>query len=203
MKCLPLILLLLVGCSSTTIGSATTTRPALTKPAIEPDGTFWDAVEVARMDNAEGILHVLSPNFVHACFLPRKRLSTPESQQDFNDLRDEVNASLTDGATRNKVDLAAEKTRMAHGYMRLLRNLVEDRYIEVGKPDYDIQYRDEYDRAYGPNRATVIVTVNAKGRAASKQAPDVMRVSFVQDGYRWLIDGFDPDPNQGSYAWTK
>ncbi|MBK8205608.1 MAG: hypothetical protein IPK87_02320 [Planctomycetes bacterium] len=200
MKYSLLMLLFIAGC---TIGTSTTQRPALSRPAIAPDGTFWDAVEVARTDNAEGFLHVLSPNFVHGCFLPRKRLSTPENQQDFNDLRDEVNASLADGATRNKVDLAAEKTRMAHGYMRLLRNLVEDRFIEVGKPDYDIQYQDEYDRAYGPNRATVIVTVNPKGRADSKSGDQVIRVSFVQDGYRWLIDSLEPDANKGSYAWTK
>lgn len=195
-----LMLLFIAGC---TIGTSTTQRPALSRPAIAPDGTFWDAVEVARNENAEGFLHVLSPGFVHACFLPRKRLSTPESQKDFNDLRDEVDASLADGASRNKVDLAAEKTRMAHGYMHLLRNLVKDRFIEVGKPDYDIQYQDEYDRAYGPNRATVIVTVNAKGRAAGTQGTEVIRVSFVQDGYRWLIESFEPDANKGSYAWTK
>ncbi len=195
-----LMLLFVAGC---TIGTSTTQRPALSRPAIAPDGTFWDALEVARNDNAEGFLHVLSPGFVHACFLPRKRLSTPESQQEFNTLRDEVAASLTDGATRNEVDLAAEKTRMAHGYMTQLRRLVEDRYIEVGKPEYDIQYQDEYDRAYGPNRATVIVTVNAKGRAESKHGAQVIRVSFVQDGYRWLIEGFEPDAKKGSFAWTK
>lgn len=195
-----MILLLGAGC---TFGSSTSQRPALSRPAVAPDGTFWDAVAVSRNDNAQGLLHVLSPRFLHGSFIPRERISEPVNQAEFDDLRESVEAALARGAQRNRVSLEAEKLRLARGYMAELRRLVDDRFIEVGKPEYDIQYRGEYDEPWGPNRAWVIVNLYPKGSAAESANAEVLRVNFVQDRNRWLIDSLDPDPKFGSYTWTR
>lgn len=198
--CAFILVLLLAGC---TVGSSTTDRPALPRPAVAPDGTFWDAIEVSRRDRAQGFLHIVSPRFLHSAFIPRERISEPVNTAEFDEQRKSVEAALMRGAQRNRVNLEAEKNRLAQGYMAELRRLVEDRFIEVGKPEYQFMYRNDFDQPWGPNRAWVIVNLYPKGTAAETDAPEVLRVNFVQDRHRWLIDSFEPDPRMGSFTWTK
>jgi hypothetical protein len=199
-----LILLVLTGCSgSLGIGTTTSQRPALLRPAVQPDGAFWDAMEVSRGESTEGFLHLLSPGFLHASFIPRERIPTPTSQDEFDELRAEVERLLAAAAARNGVDMATERARLAAGYMQDLRSLEKDHFIEVGKPVEAILHQDEYRRAYGPNRAHVIVSLHPTTSLPEDYQPRTLRVNFIQDGYRWLIDSFEPDPRRGAYVWTR
>jgi hypothetical protein len=185
------------------IGSSTTQRPALLEPAVAPDGTFWDAVEVSRRDNARGFLHIVSPRFLQAAFLPNARIAEPTSQRAFDEMRVAINRELERAAVRNEVDLEQELNRLAAGYMRQLRDFADSNYVEVSKPEYDIRYTDQFGRANGPNRAWVYVTLHPKEPGQEATGPARRRVVFVQDGLRWLIERFEPDPNFGAFTWTQ
>ncbi|MCB9934574.1 MAG: hypothetical protein H6840_02695 [Planctomycetes bacterium] len=185
---IPLALLL----ASCTIGSSTTERPALNAPAIEPDGAFWDAITVARRGDDESFLYVLSPQMVYRALYPEARLREVSSQQEFDTQRQELQLEL---------DKHPDVVRQfAARYMDELSKMIHDRFIEVGKPSYTIQYKDSWDRADGPNQAKVVVTIYPKGPLPQDFEPETLVVSFVQDGRRWLINGFDNDRLKGAFV---
>jgi hypothetical protein len=193
MKRLPLILLvLLAGCSSATIGSATTERPALTRPAIEPDGTFWDAVTVAGKADREAFLYLLSPQMIFRALFPEAKLKEVTTQSELDDQRAQIEATL-----KQHEGVVQE---FATRYMSELHKLVRDRFIEVGKPDYNIKFNDKFDRATGPNTAKVIVNVYPKKAIDDAFKPEIIEVTFIQDGRRWLIHGFANDKLKGAFV---
>jgi hypothetical protein len=191
MRRLPLILLaLLLG--ACTIGSSTTERPALTRPAIEPDGTFWDAVTVAGKNDREAFLYLLSPQMVFRALFPEAKLKQVATQEEFDAQREEIKAALV------QYDLVVQD--FATRYMSELHKLVSDRFIEVSRPDYNIVYNDEFDRAEGPNTAKVVVTVYPKKALDANFKPETIEVTFIQDGRRWLIHGFTNDKLRGAFV---
>jgi hypothetical protein len=191
MKCLPLILLVLLF-GACTIGSSTTERPALTRPAIEPDGTFWDAVTVAGKNDREAFLYLLSPQMIFRALFPEAKLKELTTQEQFDAQREEIEAAL------KQHDLVVQE--FATRYMGELHKLVSDRFIEVGRPDYSINHNDEYDRAAGPNIAKLVVTVYPKHAIDEAFKPETIEVTFIQDGRRWLIHGFTNDSLRGAFV---
>jgi hypothetical protein len=191
MKRLPLILLgLLLG--ACTIGSSTTERPALTRPAIEPDGTFWDAVTVAGKNDRKAFLYLLSPQMVFHALFPEAKLKEVTTQEEFDAQRKEIETTL------KQHDLVVQD--FATRYMGELHKLVSDRFIEVGRPNYNIGYNDEFDRAAGPNTAKLVVTVYPKHAVDESYKPETIEVTFIQDGRRWLIHGFTNDKLRGAFV---
>ncbi len=203
MKTLPgiLILLVLCGCS---IGSSTTDRPALDVPPIGPDGTFWSALEAARRNDSQAFLHTISPGFLYNAFLSDE-LPDPQNQDELEDLYKRIQVQLEEGAIRNGVTAAAEKQRLAAGYMQTLRELADDQFIEVAKPVYgdNIRFKDEHKRAWGPNKVWLRVRIYPKTPVAEDFEPKTLRVGFIQDRFRWLIESIDPDELNGAYTWTR
>jgi hypothetical protein len=189
-------LLLLSACA---IGSTTTERPALNLPAIGPDGTFWDAANVAEREKPESFQFLLSPRFIHRALLPLDTLPEISTQQELDALRVRLDRQLAEAAEEAEVDLDLKIGQMLDAYMEELRRLLNDRFIEVGEPEYDIQFRDEFGRASGPNRAELKVSLYPKTSKPDGFEPEVIRVSFLQDGYRWLIEGFEPDNLRGAF----
>jgi hypothetical protein len=188
---LPWILtaLMLASC---TIGSSTTERPALSRPAIEPDGAFWDAVTVAREHDREAFLYLLSPQMVFKALFPEAKLEEITTQEEFNEQREELGKALEPHA--------AVVQDFANRYMAELEKLVRDRFIEVSKPKYDIKFNDEFDRASGPNTATVKVSVYPKSGIDQAFKPEVIEVTFIQDGRRWLIHALGNDKLKGAFV---
>ncbi|MCB9894116.1 MAG: hypothetical protein H6839_06700 [Planctomycetes bacterium] len=186
---LPTMLLLLASC---TIGSSTTQRSALPRPAIEPDGALWDAVTVARRHDAESFRFLLSPQMIYRALYPEAKLDDVTSQKEFDTQRAEIEAEL----------LPQEQVvnQLAQRYMGQLEKLVTDRFIEVSKPSYTIKYKDEFERAAGPNRARVVVTIYPKTHVPEDYEPETIEVRFIQDGRRWLIDGLTNDKLKGAFV---
>lgn len=187
------LLLLLAACP--TPGTTTTRRPAVDKPTIEPDGTFWDAVSAAEKDDPGRLRFLLSTRFVHRGIMPdfpRNETRTPE---DFDREEARLREQLLPYAVRER--------ELVAGYLRMLRERIEDNFVHTEQPVYDISYRGEYNAARGPNRAKLTVTFRPK-RLAPADAPVVepfsMVVSFVQDHEMWRIDGFEPDPLKGAFT---
>lgn len=198
--CLALVASALASC---TFGSATTQRPALPRPAVEPDGTFWDAIETSRRGNADGLLHLLSPRMLHASFIPAVEIPEATSQQEFSQLRERIQQALADGAERNNLDLDAELKRFADSYMSMLLELADGHFIEAGRPEYEIEYTNEHGFPFGPNRAWIDVRFYPKGPMPEGTEPESRRFSFVQDGHRWLIEGISNDELDGSFVWPR
>lgn len=181
---------LLLSCCA--IGTSTTQRSALPRPAIEPDGTFWDAVTVARKRDGEAFRYLLSPQMIYRALYPEAKLAELDSQKDFNAERTKIEAELA----KHEPIVQSMATR----YMEELDKLLEDRLVEVSKPSYTIKYKDDYGRAAGPNTARVTVTVYPKDPMADGAEPETVDVRFIMDGRRWLINGFDNDKLKGAFV---
>ena len=186
-RCLPILALLLASCSGFTFGTTTTQRPA-----IGPDGTFWDAITVAEQQDREAFMHLLSPQLVYLSLFPEAQLDPVEDQEEFDAQRREIEAELQQFET--VVDSFAAR------YMHQLAQTFRDKFIEAGEPAYMIQYTGTGDRAEGPNRATVTVNIYPKGPMGSDDKPEVLNITFIQDGRRWLIHAIDPDPLKGAFV---
>jgi hypothetical protein len=186
---LPTLALLLCACQ---IGSSTTQRSALPRPAIEPDGTVWDAITVAHRRDGESFRFLLSPQMIYRALYPEAELPEVTSQKEFDAQRAELEAELA----ANEVVVK----QLAARYMAELDKLVADRFIEVGKPNYIILYKDDFDRAAGPNRAMVTMTIYPKHSVPAGYKPETIEVQFVMDGQRWLIDGLDHDKLKGAFV---
>lgn len=188
-------LLILIACvcltAGCTVGSSTSRRPALTRPAVGPEGTFWDAAGAAQRDNAEAFLFLVSTRWLHEQVLPRRARFAVTTGDEYarEDLR-----------LRKELEpYAVDKVKLARRYMAHLRETLAGRFLDVGKPEYELLYKDEFGRAVGPNHATVAVLVHPKGPAGNA-APASVEVHFVQHEGRWLLDGLTPDPNKGAFA---
>ena len=180
------------SCASLEGGSSTTERPALTRPAIEPDGAFWDAATVAKRGDADAFLFMLSPQMVYLALFPDEELPPVTSQEEFTKQRQLLETKLE--PYENVVD------RFAARYMLELQKILRDRFVEVSKPTYTAQFKDSYDRLEGPNRARVTVRIYPKTAMPEGTEPETMEVRFVQDGRRWLIDGFTNDKLKGAFV---
>lgn len=180
--------LIAAGC---TVGSSTSLRPALTRPAVGPEGTFWDAAGAAQRDNGQAFLFLVSTRWLHQQVLPRRaRLDVATSEE----------YAKEDARLRKELEpFSADTDKLARRYMAFLRETLADRFIEVGKPEFELLYKDEFGRAMGPNHAAVAVLVHPKGPAGNA-APASVQIRFVQHEGRWLLDGFSPDPNKGAFA---
>ena len=189
MKWAVVMLLLLCGC---TIGSSTTERPALARPAIEPDGAFWDAADSARRGDREAFMYCLSPQMVYRALFPAKPLKPVTTQAEFDAQREVIAAELAPHAQ--------VINGMADRYMAELDALLRDQFIEASRPRYEILFRDSFSRADGPNFAYVIVSVYPKHALPDGFKPETMEVRFIQDGRRWLIDEFGNDKLKGAFV---
>lgn len=189
MKWAVVMLMLLCGC---TIGSSTTERPALSRPAIEPDGAFWDAADSARRGDREAFLYCLSPQMVYRALFPAKPLKPVTTQAELDAQRETIAAELAPhtGVVQS----------LADRYMDELDALLRDRFIEASRPRYEILYRDSFSRADGPNFAYVIVSVYPKHALPEGFKPEVIEVRFIQDGRRWLIDEIGNDKLKGAFV---
>ena len=168
-------------------GSSTTLRPAVDRPIIEPDGTFWDAMEAARGNKPERLKYLLSTDFVHRAILPG--VPRPEA----TDVEEYEFA-----AQRMEKELApfeSIRARLYGRYAAWLSEYTRGCVIEASRADYDIKYRDGYGSASGPNLATIKVNLHS---SAAKE-PRVFSVKFIQVGDAWRIDGFGPDPLFGEF----
>jgi hypothetical protein len=183
---------LLASCASLEGGSSTTDRPALTRPAIEPDGAFWDAAVVAERGDTEAFLYLLSPQMVYRALYPENELDEISDQEGFDKQRKEIDEELKPHQ--------AVIEKMAKRYMSELRKLLRDKFIEVSKPTYSIRYKGKYDRATGPNTARVTVTIYPKQALPKGFKPERMEVSFIQDRRRWLIDNISNDKLKGAFV---
>ncbi len=185
-------LLLLIAAAGCSIGSTTTERPAINRPAIGPDGAFWDAVDAANRDSLEAFRFQVSPRFLHEGILPREKRNEPTSTEGFDQERIRLEKQLA--------PYASTVDRMLRSYMERLRNLTSNRFMDVGRPSYEIKYRDDFDRATGPNRAVVEVLIWSKKAMQPGDKPESFTVTFVQDRQRWLIDDITPNPLKGAFT---
>lgn len=183
------LLLALAGCS---FGSTTTLRPALSRPVVGPDGSFWDAADAASRRDNDALRRILTVRFIHEALLPAQPRKEPTSTEDYDRERERLTEQL-------KVH-EATVARLLEAYAERLRQLTENRFVEVGRPEYEIKYRDDFDRAAGPNRAFVVVQCWQKGPLAADAKPETIRVTFVQDRQRWLIDDFEPNALKGAFT---
>ncbi len=182
------LLLLLGACS---FGTTTTQRPAVDKPAVAPDGAFWDAANVAGRQDVDAFLYILTPRFIHSELWPSVSRAEPTSINEYSEQHARLNRELA------LVD--SDRRNFARGHMQRLAQVLQDRYVEVSRPSYDIKYRDDVGRAAGPNRATVTVRAWPKGAVKEGEKPDQFKVSFLQYGQRWLIDDIEPNPLKGTF----
>lgn len=189
---LTLLLAPLLAHAGCAIGSTTTERPAINRPAIGPDGAFWDAVDAANRGSVEAFRFQVSPRFLHEGVLPREKRNEPNSTESFDLERQRLEKQLE--------PYAGTVDRMLRSYMEHLRNLTSNRFIDVGRPSYEIKYHDDFDRAAGPNRATVEISIWSKKAMGPADKPDKFTVTFVQDRQRWLIDDITPNPLKGAFT---
>ncbi|MBZ0136653.1 MAG: hypothetical protein K8I27_09800 [Planctomycetes bacterium] len=191
-RCLPVIALVLASCSAFTFGTSTTQRPAITKPAIGPDGAFWDAAVAAKRNDHEAFLYLLSPQMVYLALFPEARLAETESQEEFDLQRATINAELEPFEP-----VVHEYTAR---YMHELTSLLDDKFAEASQPVYSISHTGAGGRAEGPNQATITVRVYPKQSMKASQEPEVLNITFIQDGRRWLIHRINPDPLKGAFV---
>ncbi|MBE7491290.1 MAG: hypothetical protein HS108_05975 [Planctomycetes bacterium] len=189
MKHLFWLCLVLAGC---TIGTSTTARPALNRPVVGPDGSFWDASDAADRGDLAALRRMFSARFLHEAILPRSTRRDPQSTQQFDDESARLLAELA--------PYEPTVQRMIEAYAAQLRRLTENRFVEVGRPEYEIRFRDEFDRAYGPNIAMLDVQCWPKHALEPDAKPETIRVRFVQNRQRWLLDGIEPDPLKGAFT---
>jgi hypothetical protein len=173
-------------------GSSTSERPALTEPAIGADGAFWDAAAAAQRGDTAAFRIMLSPRFIHESILPQERRDKPETPEDFDRERLRLETQLA--------PYEPDVQSMLVGYMHAIADLTANRFVEVSKPDNQIAHRDGYKRAMGPNRSSVKVLAWTKAAQGAEEKPDTLKVHFVQDGYRWLIDDLEPNRLKGAFA---
>lgn len=191
-RCLSILALLLASCSAFTFGTSTTQRPAITKPAIGPDGTFWDAITVSERGDREAFMYLLSPQMVYVALFPEAQLREVEDQEEFDAQRAEIETELQ--------PFDAVVQQFAERYMNQLASLVHDKFIEVGKPVYLIKYTGTGGLAEGPNLARLVVNIHPKSATKPDEQPEVLNITFIQDGRRWLIHEIDPDPLKGAFV---
>lgn len=183
------LLFALAGCS---FGSTTTLRPALSRPVVGPDGSFWDAADAAARRDNDALRRLLTVRFIHEALLPAQSRNEPDSTAAYDRERQRLSEQLQ----VHEVAVA----RLLEAYAERLRQLTENRFVEVGRPEYEIKYRDDFDRANGPNRAFVVVQCWQKGALSPDAKPETIRITFVQDRERWLIDDFEPNALKGAFT---
>jgi hypothetical protein len=186
-RCLIVIALISLTFCACTGGSSTTLRPAADRPIIEPDGTFWDAMEAARGSKPERLKYLLSTDFVHRAILPGvPRLeATDVEEYEF----------ATQRMEKELAPFVSIRERLYGRYTSWLAEFTRGSVIEASRAVYDIKYRDGYGSAIGPNTATIKVSLHS---SAAKE-PRVFAVKFIQVGESWRIDGFSPDPLFGEF----
>jgi len=189
LKRLICICVLLAGC---TIGTSTTQRPALSRPVVGPDGTFWDVVDAADRRDNNALRLLMTARFIHEAILPRSARKDPATTEAYDTERLRLEVELKPHEATVNLLLEA--------YASQLRQLTDNRFVEVGRPEYDIRYRDDFDRAFGPNRATLVVKCWGKGALGTDPEPESIRVTFVQDRQSWLIDDVEPNALKGAFS---
>lgn len=192
-RVLPIAVLLLTACSSAfTFGTSTTQRPAITKPAIGPDGAFWDAVDASRRGDRDAFLYLLSPQKVYLALFPEAELPAVESQEEFDAQRLELEAELK--LHEPVVESYADR------YMAELARLTRDRFVETGQPAYRIMYTGTGGLAEGPNLAILDVRIYPKSSMPEGAEPETLKITYIQDGRRWLVYEISPDPLKGAFV---
>lgn len=191
-RCLPILALLLASCSAFTFGTSTTQRPAITKPAIGPDGAFWDAVTVSEKGDREAFMHLLSPQMTYKALFPEAQLREVESQEEFDAQRAQIETDLQ--------PFEAVVQSYAERYMNELADTFHNKFIEVGRPVYLIKFTGTGGLAEGPNTAKLQVRIYPKTSMPEDAEPEVLDITFIQDGRRWLIYEITPDPLKGAFV---
>lgn len=187
-----LLILILLPLAACNLGSTTTRRPAIDRPAIGPEGVFWDAVTAAEMNDLDRFSFLLSARFLHESILPRRKRNVLDTQAEFVAERERLLLEL------EPYGLTVSSLRRR--YMQNLRDRIKGTFVQTGNVAYGIQHVDEFGVASGPNRATLKVSFQAKGHTEDDYKPLEMKVRFIQDRHHWLIDGFDPDPLKGAFT---
>ncbi|MDC1141618.1 hypothetical protein OAU50_00880 [Planctomycetota bacterium] len=202
-----LIVLITAGC---TIGTTTSDRPALVRPAVGPDGVTWDAYLAAQRGDAKAFRHALSVRYLHSHLLPAELQNETRTEADFFEeearLLKEIEPKYT-----GVID------KMLKRMMETIQTESENRMMEASKPRYEIEFKDSWGRAKGPNIAWVTVRfhnldVQPTVETSTLVAPDedtpptvpgaakTIKVRLVQAGQRWIIDGFEPDDLMGAFT---
>jgi hypothetical protein len=176
----------LLACACTG-GSSTTLRPAADRPVIGPDGVFWDAIEAARGGHAKRMARVMSIGFVHRAILPNTHRSEASDEESF--------VLENERMERELAPFSSIRDRLYTRYTGWLEETTRGCVVETSRPNYDIQFKDGYGSARGPNTATIKVNLHF----AQKKSLVVIAVNFIQDGDTWRIDGFAPDPLFGEF----
>ncbi|MHC4841404.1 MAG: hypothetical protein ACYTDT_10720 [Planctomycetota bacterium] len=199
-----LILLLLVGCS---IGTTTSDRPALTKPPIGPDGVTWDAYLAAQRGDRAAFRNALSIRFIHSHLLPDRTREATRTEKSFAEEESRLLAEL-------EPEYSKVVIRMLDGLMAKVSSYGDERLMETSKPKFEIDFKDRWGRAKGPNIAWVTMRfhdLDAEAPEIPKDAdpeeappaPDAafeLKVRLVQSGQRWVVDGFEPDELKGAFS---
>lgn len=199
----------LVGCS---IGSATSSRPALKKPAVGPDGVTWDAFLAAQRKDTKAFRYALSVRYIHAHLLPNNPQKQTKTEKSFFAEENRLLAEI-EPAYSPVVD------RMLSGMMKQFRKYGQDRLLETSQPKYEIKFKDSWGRAKGPNLAWVTMRFHdldaqsvVEDESKPKEDSDTeelppappaafeLRVRLVQYGQRWVIDGLEPDELKGAFS---
>ena len=210
-----ILMFVLVGCS---VGTATSGRPALTKPAIGPDGVTWDAFLAAQRHDTKAFRYALSVRYIHSHLLPSNPQKQPRYEKAFFEEEDRLLGEI-EPAYSSVVD------RMLSGMMKQFREYGQDRMLETSKPEYEIKFKDSWGRSKGPNLAWVTMRFHdldaqsvvkdeeeAKPKEDDKPSFDdeelspapppafELQVRLVQYGQRWVIDGLEPDELKGAFS---
>jgi hypothetical protein len=188
-------LLLLAALAACTSGSSTTRRPALTRPAIGPEGTLWDALDLARRDQPARLKNLFSMRFLHEQVLPDGTRGQPANQDEYL-----LERAILEGEL---APYGARIDDLCRRYARQLRQLSADCFIEAGDAKLSIKHRDEFGAALGPNTARMTVFFHpVEARTGPDGKPTNVRtitVVFVQEFEQWKIDGLEPDPLKGAF----
>ncbi len=178
--------------SACTLGSSTTERPALEEPPVGADGFAWDIVDAGRDNDTAKFRSLVSVRMVHRAILPDAKRNDVKTfdEQDAENLR----------LAEELKQYENTKARLYQAYMSKIRKLASDRYVEMDKPRYKIQYRDGFNRAWGPNRATILVKFWPKRSLAPNEQPIQSVWEFVQDHDEWKLISMSPDPLKGTFS---
>lgn len=196
------------------IGSTTSDRPAITLPAIGPDGVVWDAFLAAKREDTKAFRFSLSERFIHSHILPENERAETTNESAFFDEEAKLRAEFL---PKYKVVV----NRLLKGWMKLLRKYGKDRMLETSKPRYEIRFKDSWGSAKGPNLAFVTLSFHdirqpkTENSSVAKEDAPVLEegelppppkpafelvLRLVQSGRHWLIDGFEPDELMGAFS---
>lgn len=190
MRVWPWLLVFFLSVAGCTEGSTTTRRPAADRPVVGPEGTFWDAVAAAQLKQPQRMRYVFSVRFLHRSILPKHERRNARDEADYNEEKQRQLQDLK--------GMSALVEALYAGYCDWLGRQLADRFVETEPPVYEIDFRDGFGAARGPNIARV--KVNFHHRHDATKPTESIVVAFVQEGDAWRIDAISPDKLFGTFT---